>query len=360
MTQNDPDSPDKGSPSPDKGAPRKDIWDKIGTLTTLISSVVIGAAGVAVTYLYNNRELDIKHIEKQAEEARLDAQTKAGAQVELTRRLEALFKFVSSENARERAFGYAMFSALGQESLATQLIAASRDRAGTDVAQGIVRDEVTRYKSYLESIGFSGLQENVRLIAFAENDLEATVPSEFRSTVASVVKQGVVSFYNDGVMFVQNDWVDRPFVPLREYTHYALFQVLKRTPEQTSVESGLADYYPASFLNLVDTSTKGPARVDLSFLEDDSPRVSDSTQAGPISVVYRGRLWAASFWECRKKLSRPVVDIILFHAWTQSYQKGADRDGAVARFRDALLSLATKVGASCFREALTRRALLKS
>ncbi len=335
MTQNDPDSPDKGSPSPDKGAPRKDIWDKIGTLTTLISSVVIGAAGVAVTYLYNNRELDIKHIEKQAEEARLDAQTKAGAQVELTKRLEALFKFVSSENARERAFGY-------------------------DVAQGIVRDEVTRYKSYLESIGFSGLQENVRLIAFAENDLEATVPSEFRSTVASVVKQGVVSFYNDGVMFVQNDWVDRPFVPLREYTHYALFQVLKRTPEQTSVESGLADYYPASFLNLVDTSTKGPARVDLSFLEDDSPRVSDSTQAGPISVVYRGRLWAASFWECRKKLSRPVVDIILFHAWTQSYQKGADRDGAVARFRDALLSLATKVGASCFREALTRRALLKS
>src|SRR5947209_10326000 len=157
MTQDDPASLDKGSPSPDKRTPRKDIWDKIGTLTTLISSVVIGAAGIAVTYLYNNRELDIKHIEKQAEEARLDAQTKAEAQVELTKRLEALFKFVSSENAREREFGYAMFSALGQETLATKLIAVRGDIAGTDVLQSIVRDEVTRYSSYLASIGFSTL-----------------------------------------------------------------------------------------------------------------------------------------------------------------------------------------------------------
>src|SRR6516165_3515747 len=134
-------------------------------------------------------------------------------------------------------------------------------------------------------------------MAFAQNDLEGTVPSEYRDAVSSTIKAGFVSFYYDGTMFIQNDWVDRPFVPLREYTHYALFHVLKTDPEQTPIESGLADYYPASYLDLADTSSKGPAKVDLSFLEE-SP--ASSTQSGPASIVYQGRVWAASFWECRK------------------------------------------------------------
>jgi hypothetical protein len=353
-------SNDKGAPSSEKATPAKDIWDKIGTLTTLIASVVIGAAGVAATYVYNNRELDTKHLEKEEEEARLASQATASAQVERTKRLESLYKFVSSDTARERTFGYAMFRVLGEESLATQIIAGTQDKAGTEVAEAIVRDEVTRYKAYLENIGFSDLQTDVRLVAFAKNDVAGTVPAEFRDLVSSYIKEGVISFYYMGVMFVQNDWVDRPFAPLREYTHYALVKMLKTAIEQTPIESGLADYYPASFLDLSDTSMKGPARVDLSFLEDETPGVSPAMQTGPNAVVYLGRPWAASFWECRKKLSRPVVDSILLRAWVQSYEKAADKDGEADRFRGALLSLGTPAQASCFREALTRRGLLKS
>ena len=167
-----------------------------------------------------------------------------------------------------------------------------------------------------------------------------------------------MSFYYDGTMFIQNDWVDRPFVPLREYTHYALFHVLKTDPEQTPIESGLADYYPASYLDLADTSSKGPAKVDLSFLEDGSP--ANSTQSGPASIVYQGRVWAASFWECRKKLSRQTVDSILLRAWIKSYQRTADTDGEGNRFVDALLSVGTKTETPCFKEAFARRGLLKS
>jgi hypothetical protein len=360
-TETDPTKPpDTAATSSDQAAPKKDFWDKIGTLTTLISSVVIGAAGVAATYLYNNRELDIKHLEKQQEEARLDAQEKANAQVQLTKRLEDLYKFVASPTDRERTFGYAMFKALGEESLAATIIASIQDKAGISIAEGIVRDELTRYKSYLESVGFSDLQANVRLIAFGQNDVQGTVPSEFRDIVLSEIKENIVSFYYQGVMFVQNDWVDRPFVPLREYTHYALSAILKKDVDQTSIESGLADYYPASFLDPTDTSLKGPAGVDLSFLEQKSPAVSALTPPGPGTVVYQGRFWAASFWECRKKLSRSTVDSLLLRAWVQSYEKGADAKGEVDRFRDALLTGATTAEASCFRDALTRRGLLKS
>jgi hypothetical protein len=249
MTQADAEAPGK-KPSPEEGVSRKDIWDKLSALTALISSVVIGAAGVGATYIYNTKQLDITHTERLREQERLEAQTKVASLVEHTKRLEALYKFISSENARERAFGYAMFVALGEEPLATKLIATSRDRAGADLVEGIVRDELSQYQMYLESIGFFNLKKNVRLIAFAEDNLEGTVPAALRGEISSALKQGIISMYYDEVMFVRNDYVDRPFVPLREYTHHALSQDAKTMIDQSDVESGLADYYPASFLNL--------------------------------------------------------------------------------------------------------------
>jgi hypothetical protein len=101
----------------------------------LISSVVIGAAGVAATYVYNNHELEIKHEEKEAEENRLQAQAEISRQIETNRRLEALFKCISSDKDNEREFGYAMFQALGQEALAVKIIALRKDAAGAAVAQ---------------------------------------------------------------------------------------------------------------------------------------------------------------------------------------------------------------------------------
>ena len=46
-----------------------------------------------------------------------------------------------------------MYVALGEEALAAKLIAASRDKAGVDLAEVIVRYELKRYQLYLESVG---------------------------------------------------------------------------------------------------------------------------------------------------------------------------------------------------------------
>ena len=123
------------SSAPAATAPQKDFWDKLGAVTVLISSVVIGAAGVAATYVYNNHELEIKHEEKEAEEKRLQAQAEISRQIETNRRLEALFKYISSDKDNEREFGYAMFQALGQEALAVKIIALRKDTAGAAVVQ---------------------------------------------------------------------------------------------------------------------------------------------------------------------------------------------------------------------------------
>jgi hypothetical protein len=137
-----PESADAPQPTPTNrrapatsGGGGKDGWDKLATLTTLISSVVIGAAGVAATYIYNNRELQIKHDEKVAEEKRLNEQAKEANELEITTRLEVLFKYVSSEKANEREFGYEMFQALGHEDLAVKIISLKQDPAGEAVAR---------------------------------------------------------------------------------------------------------------------------------------------------------------------------------------------------------------------------------
>jgi hypothetical protein len=112
----------------------KDIWDKLGTLTTAISSIVIAGAGIVATYIYNERQLQLGEIDKQREEARLEAQMRSTSQVEQTKLLVSLYDYISSDNASKRAFGYEMFSIFGQGELAIKILAskADPDFAGLD------------------------------------------------------------------------------------------------------------------------------------------------------------------------------------------------------------------------------------
>lgn len=124
-------------PKNERPTDHKDVWDKLSTLSTLVSTVVIGAAGVLATYLYNNRELEIKHLEKEQEEGRLREQAASGQRIELTKQLDSLYKYISSEKDADREFGYAMFAALGQGDLVIKLTKIKSDSAGAAVAQAL-------------------------------------------------------------------------------------------------------------------------------------------------------------------------------------------------------------------------------
>ena len=102
----------------------KDIWEKIGTLSTLFSSVILGAVGLFATQVYNRHQL---------EQQRQDSLEKA--RIEQAQVLDKFLHYVTSAEPREREFGYAMFTYFGQADLALKLIALREDQAGKAVLE---------------------------------------------------------------------------------------------------------------------------------------------------------------------------------------------------------------------------------
>ena len=106
--------------------PPKDFWDKLGALSTLFSSVVIGIVGLVVTSEFNQKQLEINQLQQQQQ-----------SDIELTKELEDLYPYLSADDPGKRKFGYAMFVALGREALALSLINANNDMAGQPVAASL-------------------------------------------------------------------------------------------------------------------------------------------------------------------------------------------------------------------------------
>jgi hypothetical protein len=106
--------------------PPKDFWDKLGALSTLFSSVVIGIVGLVVTSEFNQKQLEINQLQQQQQ-----------SDIELTKELEDLYPYLSADDPGKRKFGYAMFVALGREALALSLINANNDIAGQPVAASL-------------------------------------------------------------------------------------------------------------------------------------------------------------------------------------------------------------------------------
>jgi|GEM_PF-5922943 len=99
--------------------PKKDFWDKISSLSTLLSGVLIAGIGLWATHHYNYSQLEL-------------------------RQLEALDKFrplLSSNKPDEREFAYSAFVSLGYENLALKLIALKDDRAGINVLASLSKSE---------------------------------------------------------------------------------------------------------------------------------------------------------------------------------------------------------------------------
>jgi hypothetical protein len=105
----------------------KDIWDKLGALTTLISSVVLGGAGLIATNWIQAKDLEIKHLDAHEQTELLAAQDKEHALIEETKTFVSLYDYVAAPEETKRTFGYAMFSAFGRDDLVLKFITAARD-----------------------------------------------------------------------------------------------------------------------------------------------------------------------------------------------------------------------------------------
>lgn len=109
-----------------RGSGRKDIFDRISQLSTLISGVLIAGVGAIATIYFNLNQ-------------------------DQRRELEAIDKFRTylseQKSPQDRKFGYYALVRLGQEKLAIDLITMRRDTAGEDVLTNIAlnsKDEKSR------------------------------------------------------------------------------------------------------------------------------------------------------------------------------------------------------------------------
>jgi acyl carrier protein len=90
---------------------KKDLWDKISSVTPLVLGIAVTGVGAFFTQIYNFRQLQLNQIAA----------------------LEKLRPLLSSEKAEEREFGYASFAALGYEEIAIRIIQLKKDQSGRTV-----------------------------------------------------------------------------------------------------------------------------------------------------------------------------------------------------------------------------------
>jgi hypothetical protein len=108
----------------------RDLWDKLSSITPLVTGILITGMGTVATIIYNNRQQEILRLQNASEKVRLDSDA---AHQHTLQRIEALdknMKYLISKDPRERQLGYFNFSALGFRSEALQIIAMSKDSAG--------------------------------------------------------------------------------------------------------------------------------------------------------------------------------------------------------------------------------------
>jgi hypothetical protein len=154
------------------------------------------------------------------------------------------------------------------------------------------------YQQYLEALGYRGT---------------GTVSLEIDSTMES----GLLSYYDPDrrKIVVSRKFAEDPIVVYREYSHHVLFSSgIPNDPNSAywlyyAIESGLAWYFPCSFVNNPKPTTA--ATWDLSRKR----RFGDLKPDTGSAIIDGTEIWGSAFWELRLTLGQMVADKLLFDTW---------------------------------------------
>jgi hypothetical protein len=218
-----------------------------------------------------------------------------------------------------------------------------------DIVKARIQSTVARYRNFLVSIGFSKLDENVSVFIFSEDKPPPNVrPDDVQLN----------AFYSRNTIYIHKKIVGDVSVALREYTHHALSMALDfQGFAQDEIESALADYLPASFLNSpVIGDGLGPLfGLTTNYIRTLATNVAyDNNKSIP--VQRRGEAWAAALWACRTRVGQGGVDNVILSAWRQAKSASEPDDSIAARFGKALAAVEPPVG-TCFVQEINRRKL---
>jgi hypothetical protein len=218
-----------------------------------------------------------------------------------------------------------------------------------DDVKGQLQKAVNGFTTYLENLGFPGLDNNDSVFVYSKDNPPPKPPPE---------ADDVNALYREKTIYVHKEMADSVSAVLHKYTYHALFMALNYSGEPfNEITYALADYLPASFL---DSPIIGAGLGPLVGLNTNYLRTLDSTASykRASSSLQRGAIWAAALWACRVRGDRQAVDGLILPAWQQAMGMGMRRDDdrVAEEFGKALIAGTSSVG-SCFSTELHNRKL---
>jgi len=121
-------------------------------------------------------------------------------------------------------------------------------------------------------------------------------------------------------MIIGTPFRAEPFAAYREYMHHVLMEYPGAPPMEngpaTSIESGLADYYPASFMGTPLLGEHGARAMNLP-----RPYIRNLTGSAGFADLTddlwfnNGQIWGSLFWDIRQALGQETTDRLLLSAW---------------------------------------------
>jgi hypothetical protein len=171
-------------------------------------------------------------------------------------------------------------------------------------------EHLAQYLSFLEGLGFPRPDQPVRI-----------------TTENFVPLNAYYNPSNDSIVVDPRIAGDLD-VAFREYTHPVLFSAgpERRFPQLTALESGLADYFPASYTNdpKFGEVMALAASLDRDFVHnlDNQRSFGELAELDPTRLSYDGaEVWGGAFWQIRQTAGAGA-DALLAQAWRSFAPEG--------------------------------------
>lgn len=155
--------------------PSKDFWDKLSSVSILISGVLVTLIGIFATTSYNNRQLESQKDQKSRE-----------LQVQRVQTVQGFFPYLTSEKESTKKGALISIAALGDEELATKLSINFGDEAGALALAALSRSpNKATAEEAVSGLATLSLSPN-KEVAEISRDALSMVVSLYRNSIVTV------------------------------------------------------------------------------------------------------------------------------------------------------------------------------
>ena len=283
-------------------------WAKLfGWFVAIPLAILLGVLGALGIRTYSDFTSSVSQAEKEALKNLSSATDDAKRASEEAKKVDQEYKDLDAQLQQSKQLAGQVQSLSEKISKIEQAVKFKPSSSLTPELKQNLGRVFGNYHAYLQSVGFS---------------LGKNPPTAFVNP--SVVEQ---TYYEpaENQIVISSDWFNFQDAGLREYTYYSLIAVNKDLSQAVAVqglESGLADYFPCSFLNrsefakeLFESIEKKHPGFKVPLRNLDNRRSFTEINAGQTELHDEGNIWGGAFWQLRTQIGRASADKLLFATW---------------------------------------------